>query len=466
MHRGIAADYVARIEQLLSIEFTNVYTDTWLEILDKAKAREIDVIALAAETTDRKAYLSFTSPYLELPAVIIARDTVEKQLTLADLAGLRVAVPQGYAVQDFLEETHPELLLEPVIDVRTGLRKVSFGMTDVFITNLAVASYYIEQEGITNLRVVGESGFVYRMGFAARSDWPELAGILEKALAAIPPQERTAIFQQWISLSHETEFASRTITFVLLGTVAAVVMVAVGVIVWNRSLQRRVKQRTEQIQESEERIRRIIGTALDAVITMDAGGIVTGWSDQAETTFGWTRDEARGRVLAEVIIPEQFREAHQKGLAHFLASGEGPVLNDRIEISGLHKDGHEIPVELAIAAIQTGGTFEFCAFVRDITQRKRIQAALERHQNELEELVGERTAELQRAKEAAEEALGEVKQLRGLLGICSYCKRIREGEDYSRSVEAYLAEHTDAQFSHGVCPDCYEKHVRPQLEKL
>ncbi len=129
VHRGIAADYVARIEQLLSIEFTNVYTDTWLEILDKAKAREIDVIALAAETTDRKAYLSFTSPYLELPAVIIARDTVEKQLTLADLAGLRVAVPQGYAVQDFLEETHPELLLEPVIDVRTGLRKVSFGMT-------------------------------------------------------------------------------------------------------------------------------------------------------------------------------------------------------------------------------------------------------------------------------------------------------------------------------------------------
>ncbi len=58
------------------------------------------------------------------------------------------------------------------------------------------------------------------------------------------------------------------------------------------------------------------------------------------------------------------------------------------------------------------------------------------------------------------------RQLRGLLPICSYCKRVREGEDYTLSVEAYLAEHTDAQLSHGVCPDCYEKHVRPQVDRM
>ena len=281
VHRGLAADYVARVEQLLSIEFTLVDTGTWQEILDQARAREIDVIALAAETADRKAYLSFTSPYLDLPAVIIARNTVEKQLTLADLVGLRVAVAQGYAVHDYLKESHPGLLLDPVPDTRTGLRKVSFGMSDVFISDMAVASHYIQQEAITNLRVVGETGFVYHMGFATRNDWPVLAGILEKALAAIPPEDRTAIFRNWISLSPKTEFASRTLMFVLLGVVASVVAVAVSVIVWNASLQRRVRRRTEQIKESEERIRRIIGTALDAVITMDARGIVTGWTEQA-----------------------------------------------------------------------------------------------------------------------------------------------------------------------------------------
>ncbi|MEE8459206.1 MAG: transporter substrate-binding domain-containing protein [Phycisphaerales bacterium] len=466
VHRGLVADYVARIEELLSIQFTLVHTDTWQEILDKARDRQIDVIALAAETTDRRTYLSFTSPYLDLPAVIIARETVEKQLTLADLAGLRVAVTQGYAVHDYLTESHPGLLLDPVVDTRTGLRKVSFGMSDVFISDLAVASHFIQQEGITNLRVVGESGFVYHMGFATRNDWPVLAGILEKALAAIPPDERASIFRSWISLSQQTESASGTLMFVLLGTIASVVAVAVSVIVWNASLHRRVRQRTGQIEESEERVRRIIGTALDGVITMNAGGIVTGWSDQAETTFGWTREEATGRVLAELIIPERLREAHQKGIARFLATAEGPVLNRRIEITGLHKQGHEIPVELAIAPIQTGATFEFCAFVRDITERRRAKEEIERHQDELEHRVTERTAELQRAKEAAEQALGEVKQLQGLLPICSYCKRVREGEQYTLSVEAYLAEHTDAQLSHGVCPDCYEKHVRPEVERL
>jgi len=156
------------------------------------------------------------------------------------------------------------------------------------------------------------------------------------------------------------------------------------------------------------------------------------------------------------------------------------VLNTRIEITAVHKAGHELPVELAISPIQRGGSFEFCAFIRDITQRQRAEAELQQHRHRLEELVAERTAGLRRAKEAAEkaeaaltvrvtelaDALGEVKQLRGLLPICSYCKRIREGEQYTKSVETYLAEHTDATFSHGVCPDCYEKHVRPQVDTL
>jgi DNA-binding response OmpR family regulator len=84
--------------------------------------------------------------------------------------------------------------------------------------------------------------------------------------------------------------------------------------------------------------------------------------------------------------------------------------------------------------------------------------------------VGERIVELHRglADRVAEleAALAEVDTLRGLLPICSYCKRIREGEAYTKSVEAYLAEHSEAKFSHGVCPECYEKYVTPRLEEL
>ncbi len=265
----------------------------------------------------------------------------------------------------------------------------------------------------------------------------------------------------------------------------AVAVLAIVVLGVNRMLRRRVEQRTarlhrelaerrravEALRESEQRIRLIISNALDGVITMDARGLVTGWSEQAAKTFGWPEEEAIGRTLADLIIPARYREAHRRGLERFLETGEGPVLGRRIEIFGLHRDGREIPIELAIATIRREGAYEFSAFVRDISERKRAEAELQEHRHHLEELVAGRTAELHQARDALaarvrelEAALAEVKVLRGLLPICSYCHRIREGEEYTRSVEAYLSEHGDTRFSHGVCPDCYEKHVRPYLE--
>lgn len=494
VHRGIAADYTALVERMLGIGFTNVYTDTWQELLDKAKAREVDVIALAAETHDRLEYLSFTSPYLSLPAVIIARDSVDRRLTPRDLAGLRVCVVEGYAVQEYLKERYPEITLEPVPHTRIGLRRVSLGMSDAFISDLAVASHFIEEEAIANLRVVGESGFVYRMGFAVRNDWPELTAMIDQALREISPSQASEIFNRWISLSHETEFASRRLLTTLLFIVGGVSIAAIGFLVWNRSLQQRVHQRTQQLKKelgerrrvayalrnSEERIRMIIRTALDAVITIDENGIVTGWSRQAESIFGWSRAEVIGQVLAERIIPTQHREAHDKGMRKYRDTGEGPMLNRRMEMTALRRDGTEFPIELSIAPLPKQDAVEFAAFVRDITERKRNEAELKRHRQHLEELVVERTEAMREARDAAEDAraqlarrvrdleqaLAEVKQLRGLLPICSYCKRIREGEEYRRSVEAYLAEHSDAQFSHGICPDCYKKHVEPELEQL
>jgi PAS domain S-box-containing protein len=494
VHRGMVADYLALVEQLVPIRFERVRTESWQEILDRARVRQVDLIGLAAETPERRAYLLFTSPYLDLPAVIIARDTVREGLEPEDLGGMRVSVVRGYAVEEYLRERHPGLLFDPVPDTLTGLRKVAFGMSDAFVSDLAVASHYIQEQGITNLHVVGESGYVYRMGFASRSDWPELRGILEKALARIPPRQRTEIFDRWIGLAYEPGAASRTVLLVLGGTVAAVLLLAGAVLAWNGQLRRRVARRTaeldaqlmerrraaEALRQSEERIRMIIGAALDAVITMDAAGRVTGWSGQAERTFGWSRGEAMDRTLAELIIPKRYRESHAAGLDRFLRTGEGPVLNRHIEITGLHRDGREIPVELAIAPIRRGGTYEFSAFVRDITARKQAEAELERHRNHLEELVAQRTSALQDAKNAAETAehelasrvreleaaLGEVRKLRGLLPVCSYCHRVREGEEYTKSVLAYLTEHADARFSHGVCPECYEKHVRPQLERM
>src|SRR2546426_1114963 len=127
------------------------------------------------------------------------------------------------------------------------------------------------------------------------------------------------------------------------------------------------------LRASEARLKAIIDAALDAVITMDGGGVIRSWSPQAERVFGWQASEAVGQSLSTTIIPPRYREAHERGLAHFLASGTGPVLNQRIEITGLRRDGAEIPVELTITPVRLGGTWLFSAFVRDISERKQAE---------------------------------------------------------------------------------------------
>jgi PAS domain S-box-containing protein len=127
---------------------------------------------------------------------------------------------------------------------------------------------------------------------------------------------------------------------------------------------------------SEERNQLIVETALDGVITINNRGVVTGWNTQAEKLFGWTRTEVMGRELAELIIPGRLREEHRNGMRRYAESGVARVLNKRIEMSALHRDGREFPVELAITAIGFGEDLVFSAFIRDITGRIRAEEAL------------------------------------------------------------------------------------------
>jgi two-component system sensor histidine kinase/response regulator len=138
----------------------------------------------------------------------------------------------------------------------------------------------------------------------------------------------------------------------------------------------RLEQLVETLRQSEEHTRLILDAALDAVVTMSEDGLITGWNVMAEKTFGWAFRQAIGHRLSDTIIPVQYRDKHEKGFRHFLATGEGPVLNKRIEITALHRDGHEFPVELAITPVKPGQSWIFSAFVRDITERKRTETMM------------------------------------------------------------------------------------------
>src|SRR5688572_18922535 len=127
----------------------------------------------------------------------------------------------------------------------------------------------------------------------------------------------------------------------------------------------------------------VMATALDAVIVMNTDGCVTGWNARARDIFGWAPAEAVGRRLSMLIIPPEYREAHEEGLRHFLATGEGPVLDRHIEIGAIDRDGRALPVELSVTCSEEFGERLFIGFVRDITER---QEAADRQARLLREL--------------------------------------------------------------------------------
>jgi PAS domain S-box-containing protein len=149
----------------------------------------------------------------------------------------------------------------------------------------------------------------------------------------------------------------------------------------------RLAQETQR--ESVQLARGIIDTALDAFVQMAENGRVLDWNSQAERIFGWSRSEALGQTLAELIVPEVHRAAHKAGLERFLRTGEGHVLGRRIEIEAQRRDGKEIKVELSITALRRRDGVVFNGFIRDLTDK--IAAEDRLRQAEKMEAVGQLT---------------------------------------------------------------------------
>jgi PAS domain S-box-containing protein len=145
----------------------------------------------------------------------------------------------------------------------------------------------------------------------------------------------------------------------------------------NDQLEARIQHRTADLALSHERMRAIVNTALDGIVTMDHEGRLTEFNPAAEEIFGHRRSDVIGLPLAEAIIPAALRQRHWDGLARYLATGEAPILGKRIELAGLRADGTEVTLEVSIDRMPGDGPPSFAGFVRDTTNRKLAEAKLQ-----------------------------------------------------------------------------------------
>ncbi|HOI15693.1 MAG TPA: transporter substrate-binding domain-containing protein, partial [Geobacteraceae bacterium] len=248
VYSGIAADYLSLVQKRTGIRFKVVRLRNREEIFTALRNREVDVLGAATKSPQRSRFLLFTSPYLEIPLVLVTRIS-EGNMKPDQLKGKRVSVVSQHVSGDYLPLAFPRVAYEMVSDVRTGLRNVSFGKSDVLLESLFIASFLMEKEGITNLHVAGELGFYYMPAIACRSDWPILNSILEKGLASISASEREVIYKKWVPFESQVMLLSKTSRKNVLAFLGLIALVIASIIIWNRSLTRQVDKKTAELKK-------------------------------------------------------------------------------------------------------------------------------------------------------------------------------------------------------------------------
>jgi len=172
-----------------------------------------------------------------------------------------------------------------------------------------------------------------------------------------------------------------------------------------------------QLQEDLEHQNAIINSALDCIINMDHEGCITEFNPVAEQTFGYSRAEVIGRLLVETIIPPAQRAAHNKGLEHYLATGESPILGSRIEVTAMHSDGTEFPIEMAVSVTWIKENPLFTAYLRDITDRHEYETTLKQAKKFAEEATEAKSSFLANMSHEIRTIRTPLNAVLGLLGL-------------------------------------------------
>ncbi len=384
---GISISFLHLIESRIPLRFEVVTLGNWSQVLEQARNRTIDMTGAACANPDREKYLQFTAPFIEIPAVLVVRDSMKAIPSMRALQGLTVAVVANYADHEYMRSRYPEVDLEVMPDIVSGLRAVSFGHVDAMILNLAAASYYIEKEGIVNLKTAIDSGFVYRLAFATRSDWPQLHSVLQKAFDSITPDEKDAVIGRWLGLKpspwHPDRGTVITSLIVLSGVVFAVVLL------WNMTLHRQVAQRTSTMEqelrerqkaeqdllESRKKFYTLFESVNDAVFVYQPTG-ENGQGNFIEVNSNGckllecSREDLLTMSLRDFVdpadaagIPDLIRQLRQRRQAVF-------------ELTLINRNGEKIAVEISDGLFELNGLPTVISTVRDIRDRRRTEEEL------------------------------------------------------------------------------------------
>ncbi|MEX6501856.1 bifunctional diguanylate cyclase/phosphodiesterase [Pseudomonas zhanjiangensis] len=260
-YRGLAADYIALIEQRLGVRMQPVEPSSWSEVLNQAKAGQLDLLPGVMSTAQRQTYLRFTRPYLDFPIIIMARSNGPQPHRLADLYGLRTAVVDSYAPHELLRQQHPDLALTPLPSVNAALQALATGQVDAFVSDLASSVWSQRQLKLEGLLISGETPYRYQLAMAAPYAQEPLIGILDKLFAELTPDEIAALREPWVGDVLDKRMPWPEILLYGLPSLLALMTIIATVSHINRRLRSEIRSRKaleDELRSSELHYRSLV----------------------------------------------------------------------------------------------------------------------------------------------------------------------------------------------------------------
>lgn len=401
---GIVMDYQRLIEKKLGFKFKLDKPDSWDNFMERFRKGEIDVNNNLQKNPKRTEYALFTKPYIEIPNAIIVRNETKGALSLEKMRDMKIAVTRDFAIHDYIKNNFEYLQIVPLDNDLTCLLETATKGVDAAVVNLAIASYIIEKEGIVNLRVAGYAEYKNALCFASRKDLPILNFILEKGLGLIIPEEREGIYRKWIALGYVPFYRSRIFWIVTCSATAVIIVFAVLIIGWNRSLRRQVQLRTEKLEttniqlkgeiderkkaeealrESEEKYRLLIENQSDLVVKVDLEGRFIFVSPSYCKLFEKSQQELINRKFMP-LVHEDDRESTAKEMQKLFH----PPYSAYMEQRAMTKDGWRwLGWQDTAVLDESAHILAIIGVGRDITERKLAESALRESEEKFRTLV-------------------------------------------------------------------------------
>ncbi|MCD1646127.1 transporter substrate-binding domain-containing protein [Marinobacter adhaerens] len=237
-HAGLSAEVFRLFAERTPIHFDVVPTDNWQQSMQAARERRCDLLAMAMKTPERSEFMNFTESYLEVPNVVLGRIEAPFIERIGDLRGQKVGVVEGYAFAELLQTRYPSMDLIGVSNEQEGLRRLQNHELDGYITTLATASYYMQELGLADLKVIGRIPADWSLAVAIRDDEPVLLGIMQKLVSSLTTEERRSLESHWRNIQ-----LKQTVDYTLIWQLLiAGALVTALLIYWNRKLGRLNKE--------------------------------------------------------------------------------------------------------------------------------------------------------------------------------------------------------------------------------